>query len=488
MVRKGSVAAAACGMALAAVGASSTTHAAAATSGEISAIGNEVVNWIDVSPAYAKTGTVLATAVVPSCKSDCMHLWISHDGGASWHRAAATNWSGTSPEIALDAAGHEVIYTASPSGDMLSLDDGSTWQVFGANGYATASPGYAKDGLIAVAADKTDYVYASGATHTVPGSKGTMRDAIFGLAPSFPSGGSQAPVLLSGLDPQTGQGEIERCDQNFACANPAPLVGSSGMNGAARVITSTGYGTSDQTVFAKSMVGVYKSTDGAHTFSRLVLPTPAGTVATPMLAVGPDYREDGPDRSLYVAVQVVHPPAPGATPGGFAPPQGGVYASHDGGSTWAQIGTQGDVLSHGALAVAVAPDGRLFAGYFDGSRYGGLVCSTNQSTWQATCPAVGPKAAAAASKQGTGANGTPCASCPNSAGGAQSSQAPDAAGGATAPGTGGGANDAPGSTPASAHSSGFGGIAPILAIVAAVLAIAAVGLRFRRRSREEVPE
>jgi len=490
MVRKRSIVAVACGMVLAAAAASATTPVAAATSTGISAIGDEVVNWITVSPAYTRTGTVLATSVATNCRSNCQHLWITHDGGASWHLTGGSNWSGTAPEITLDSAGHEVLYSAASGGDKISTDDGATWNVFGINGYATASPGYAKDGLIAVASDKSDYVYAGGSTHPVAGSQGSMRDAFFGLAPLFPSGGSQAPALLSGLDPHSGQGEVERCDQNFVCANPAPLVGSSQMNGAARIITSSGYGGSDQTVFAKSIVGVYKSTDGGQSFTQLVLPTPSGTVTTPMLSVPADYRESGPDRSLYVAVQVVHTSPPGATPGQQPPPEGGVYASHDGGSTWRQIGAAGDVLSHGALAVAVAPDGRLFAGYYDGTYHGGLVCSTNQSRWQATCPAVGPKAATVGGggSKPAGSNGTPCASCSNSGANIQSGQTPSTAGGAAAPGTGDGSNDAPGSTPASVHSSGFGGVAPILGIIAAVLAVAAVGVRFRRRSGQGLSE
>src|SRR5437867_323082 len=59
-----------------------------------SSIGNEFVQWIAVSPAYQRTGLVAAFAAELNCpaKADCGHLWVSHDGGSSWHKATAANW------------------------------------------------------------------------------------------------------------------------------------------------------------------------------------------------------------------------------------------------------------------------------------------------------------------------------------------------------------------------------------------------------------
>src|SRR5258706_12112915 len=58
-----------------------------------SAIGNEAVQELAVSPAYVHSGLVLAAATTTlGCSSDCTHLWRSVDGGSHWQRAGANGW------------------------------------------------------------------------------------------------------------------------------------------------------------------------------------------------------------------------------------------------------------------------------------------------------------------------------------------------------------------------------------------------------------
>jgi hypothetical protein len=104
----------------------------------------------------------------------------------------------------------------------------------------------------------------------------------------------------------------------------------------------------------------------------------AAVTTTPMAALAPGYAEAGPIRTLYVAVLQLF---------SGRPPSGGIYSSHDGGSTWGRVGSPSP-LDRGAVAVAAAPDGRLFAGYL-GSGGVGLLCSMDGAAWEARCPETG---------------------------------------------------------------------------------------------------
>src|SRR5437867_9438871 len=68
-----------------------------------SAIGDAVPVWIAVSPAYGRTGLVIAIASDGHCSSDCVHLWISHDRGDTWQKAQGSAPPGNRAVIAVDA-------------------------------------------------------------------------------------------------------------------------------------------------------------------------------------------------------------------------------------------------------------------------------------------------------------------------------------------------------------------------------------------------
>jgi hypothetical protein len=201
------------------------------------------------------------------------------------------------------------------------------------------------------------------------------------LSPNWPSGGKFAPALLAAEDPHTQYPVIQKCDTSLTCSGAASLSGSQLYSAPAKLIPSAKY-ADDGTVFAQTGRGTYKSTNGGVTFQPLVVGQPgATTTATPMMAVAPGYTEAGPTRTAYVAVFQAF------VQGKVTRTAGGVYRTVDGGATWAPLASPGP-FDQGAFGVAVAPNGRLFAGFVATTRgQAGLLCSVDGgSTWRAACP------------------------------------------------------------------------------------------------------
>jgi hypothetical protein len=321
-----------------------------------------------------------------------------------------------------------------------------------------------------------DYlVLNGGATQPITGSGRSLADLEFMYSPSFPSGGAHAPALLSGADLHTGLPVIQRCDARLACSGATTLAGASTFSIPVALLPSTSY-ASDGVVYAQSGRGIYKSVDGGTSFAPLSVGQPgASATATPMLALAPGYRDAGPVRTAYAAVLQAF------ISGTTSHSAGGIYRTTDAGATWRPIGSPGP-FDQGATAVAVAPDGRIFAGYEGSAGHAGLVCSTDAHTWQAACPAVGGGTAksggAAQSCGSTGcSSAAPGTGRQGSAAGADSNAA-------------GQANAARGiGTPRSPSTVAASGGLPrpaIAAIVlAAVLALAGGGLLLRLRRQPQ---
>jgi hypothetical protein len=374
-----------------------TSSAMAASPSAPSAIGAQAVQWLTVSPQYRRTGLVVAMgSPLTNCSSNCMQLWVSHDGGASWKPAAAHGWQGGRPVIAVDRQGHDVLVAGSGVGLQRSTDGGATWANVASGGSAlpALSPTFASTGTVAMAnPEGHDYVHSNQGDRLVRGSGGGIVDLSFMYAPTVAASGRFASALLSGADPQTKLPVVERCDANLSCSEPAQLPGASGFSAPATLIPSTDY-AHDGVVFAQSGRGLYKSIDGGATFAPLTLvPTNGATAtATPMLALASGYREAGPIRSAYAAVfqAYVSQSNPHSA--------GGVYETDDAGATWHPLGSPGP-LDGGVMSVAVAPDGRLFAGYVSsgpGGANAGLLCSEDAGhTWRASCSSVGAGAVSA---------------------------------------------------------------------------------------------
>lgn len=362
--------------------------AASAPSTPPSAIGNEFVSWIAVSPDYLRTGLVVAVSTVTSCPkgTSCTHLWVTHDGGSSWRRAAAAGFGGR-PVIVVDGHGHEVMLSQA-SGLRRSDDYGDTWKVAGPDGLPAPSPAFGRDATVATAG-AADYLHVGGRSQKVPGSGGAYRDQAFALTPTWGASATEAPALLVG-ETSSNLPVVQRCDARLACSGTASLPGAPPAFESFPVTLwpSSGWAT-DGTVFAQAGRGIYKSRDGGRTFTPVVIYTDSPEAATtPAMALARGYAEAGPVRRLYVALLEIYQ---STTPTSNQSPRsaGGVVLSDDGGVTWAKVGA-GSPLDWGASAVAVAPDGRLFAGYFPHvTPYAGLLCSADGRSWHARCSAVG---------------------------------------------------------------------------------------------------
>jgi hypothetical protein len=298
--------------------------------------------------------------------------------------------------ILADKAGRESLLGETGKLLLLSTDSGDTWSVVGTGGAPTVIPG-ADGALNLVVAAKNgpvDYWLHNSTPDEVTGSDGRLRDGYFAVSPTFPDGGSFSPALLLGIDRATHFPYVLRCSSSFACTGATPV--NAPEDGAAAnfpagdnietVLYLAGDYTRHGTVFVNTPRGVFKSLDGGRSFTELqVIPDRVpGGIGTPMMALAPGYRETGPIRTAYVAAfQQLNPNTAQMRT------IGGIYRTDDGGTTWSAVATSGS-FAGGAQAVAVAPDGRLFAGYINDGGVGGLLCSADHGrTWRPSCPAVG---------------------------------------------------------------------------------------------------
>lgn len=462
---------------------------AAADSGQ--GLSGQAVLWVAVSPAYQTTGLVIAETQPLSCSGSACNaeLWVSHNGGHSWSRAAATGWqSGRPTIIASNSTPHDTIFGPGTSAIQRSDDGGDTWQQVGTGGVPTATTSYAKDGTVAVGSTH-DYILKGTSTSAVPGSNGSMNDYSFAFSPA--TTGSPAGALLSGTMKSGSTPAVERCDTHLSCSGAVPLSGSSQMSGPPNLFLSTTFGA-DGVAFAQTATGVYKTSDGGHTFAPLAIGVAnATTTAVPMMALAPDYSEKNGVKTAYAAVIQLLP----AASGGHPTTSGGLYRTVDGGATWTALDSPGGPFSQGAFAVAVAPDGRIFAANLNMQGQGGLLCSTDGGqTWQVTCPAVGsgePHPAGTTSASGkTSACGSP--TCSGGSAATRAGAAPgssnsgsQAAGGSTA---GGGTQGAGSSSELVGHagvpSTGHSWLLPgILAVVLLLGAGVSGVVRSRRRPK-----
>lgn len=455
-----------------AIAPSSIAVVAAATSA--AAPLTEQVDWISVSPAYLRSGVVVVSSHVASgCQQDCVHIWVSHDRGASWQRSAAAGWRHGRAVVVLDGAGRELLLADDTTSSVQrSSDLGATWSDVGAAGNGTAAPSYARDGAIAVAGTSRDAIVSASGVHAVTGSGGSMHDAEFAFAP-VPFG-SRAPVLLSGVDAHSGAPLVERCDASLSCAGPVALPGGTQWSGAAMTMAFSSAYAGDGVVFAATGLGVYKSSDGGASFAPLSVAPGASATGTPMLALGPGYAEHGASHSVFVAVvQIVKPDS---TSGGHTHTSGGVYRSSDGGATFTSLGSPG-ALDHGATAVAVAPDGRLFAGYLNFPAGAGLVCNDG-SGWMPLCGAAAGTSGTKGAAAGAGASACATSRCPVA-------PSPPPSAGGTGVGASGPTSAGVPSLQAGAHTtapSGHSWLAVAIVAAAVAMALAAAGgLRAARR-------
>lgn len=352
-----------------------------------SAIGSQFVFTITVSPDYSRTGFVVASTSAHGCRTGCERFWTTRDGGWSWRQRRAVGWR-LSDVLAMtvDAAGHETLVTGE---GQRSSDDGDTWHDLGPKGFPSPLPG--TKGAVVVASGQSDAIVdPDGNVRPVKGSADAMSDLDFAPSPDFPSGGRFAPALLGGVDLKSGLAIVERCSADFTCGDVVslPRTGSASQPaGMVWMSLSSAWGK-DGTVFVHTTTRAFLSHDGGATFTditgRLGAPSATATGVT-ALAPQPGYAESGPVHTVISGVTQVF------MNGGFH--SGGyLRRSTDGGATWFEVGSP-RAIGGMVQAAAIAPDGRIFAGYSDPMTLeGGLVC-IDAKTWQIACKPVGQPAA-----------------------------------------------------------------------------------------------
>lgn len=446
-----------------------------------SSIGDRQVAWITVSPAFTKSGLAVAVAQDPKCSKDCTHLWVTEDGGATWHRAQGQGWSGGFPSIGVDSAGQETVFAGTPKSTERSTDDGETWSPVGTGGgMPTPMPSYATDRAVAVAGDNNDYITRSSGIEKVTGSGGSLYDMSFMFAPGFPAAGSQPPALLAAADRNSGLPVIQQCDVHLACHGATTLSGAMTYSIPVTLLPSTTYAT-DRTVFAQSGRGLYKSTDAGATFVPLNIGQPgAQATATPGLALTPGYSESGGVRTAYAAVlQVFYDPKDPKAPSNNS---GGIFRTDDGGATWRVVGSPSS-FDQGATAVAVAPDGRIFGGYT--GNYTGLLCYW-QGQWRVACPPVGDPSRSNAHTAGR--RSAACERCTPEAPSTPAGKAGAAGANGDAAGSGGSnsGGGVAGTVPTASHSKSDSVklLAPLAGGIALALVLAALGRSVWARRRQ----
>jgi hypothetical protein len=349
-----------------AIAASATAQSSAPSVQPASAL-NQPILWLTVSPAYSKTGLVVAVDLNSA-------LWVSRDGGATWSRPKAAGFKKGRPVITIDSSGREVMFNGGDFPLQRSDDGGETWKEIGPVGQPVPIPGA---GDAVAVAGATDYLFKSGAVHDVAGSGGTLIDQSFALAPGFPQAGKYAPVLLVGLDRKTFVPQVQRCTADLVCTGSTALPIKLGFQFSVNVHFSTNY-SNDGVVFVRTDQGVFKSSDGGTSFKPLtVAVSDVSDVSVPMMTLANGYKEEGSMRTAYASVLSL------SSRGEIKPPAGGVYRTTDGGNSWKRIGTS--LLDWGSTALAQTPDGRLLAGYF-GIKGSGFLCSTDDKTWHNSCP------------------------------------------------------------------------------------------------------
>lgn len=349
---------------------------AVAEAATVSAIGNEAPITLAVSPLYAHTGMVAAVSVpVGGCSGTCIHLWITRDRGATWHR------SDTSPPgsgILVVAGGHggERLVAAGPQGVVASNDDGTTWHIVGPAGTPAAAPPLGGGTVLVAGQGAGDYLLDGDTRQAVPGSGGAVVDVAF--APVQDSSGRNATALLAARDRASGLPVVLRCDVALSCSGATPLPGVTPSSGGDMSLLLAPDFAAGGPAYVRTASELYRSDDGGRTFLALALPPHPGAhiMTIPGAALG-----GAAPHGIDLALLDILDRGAAQTTGG------GVFTSTDRGVTWHTVGSPG-VLDDGATAIAAAPDGRLFAGYVNGHGAAGLVCSDGGTAWQATCGAA----------------------------------------------------------------------------------------------------
>jgi RNA polymerase sigma-70 factor, ECF subfamily len=296
--------------------------------------------------------------------SYCHVIFRSRDAGASWTKLPAIGFVGGTLMLPPSYPADSRIFVAGPTALQVSNDGGATFKnLTPLGGFGAISPAFSAGDPRILLGAIPGWVYHDDSKVVTPLD---MTPAPVGWAQRFafsPSYPADPRVAIGGTnrdgDPQ--RSAVAMCRR----ANCGPAVSLPGLLGAPNLLLTRRFSTTG-IMFAWAANMLYRSTDGGSSFAALSLPMDASVEAL---------SEDG-SGSLYAALDFVTGTSDGTI--------GGIFVSHDRGSTWARLG-EGTALAKGTSTVAAMPDGHLFASP-DAFRGGGVFCSTDAGqTWARRC-------------------------------------------------------------------------------------------------------
>ncbi|MBV8159586.1 MAG: sigma-70 family RNA polymerase sigma factor [Acidimicrobiia bacterium] len=315
------------------------------------------------SPRYQQDREVYASGLsFQNCALTCPALFHSTDGGAHWARLPALGFEGGTVMLPPAYPADRRIFVGGANALKVSSDGGRTFTpLTPAGGYTAMSPGFSSgDGQILVGAIP-GWIYHDGTKAVTPFDsvpESTSAALSFAYAPAYPR---DHRIVVGGADASPSANAIVSACDVSKCTGPAVLPGSTGTPA---VMASRSYSTSGL-AFAWSADRLYRSTDGAASFSPLRLPAPGDVQALTEDAQG----------TLYLGLLFNGPNGP----------TGGLFASRDAGTTWTHLGA-GTVLDHGVVAAIALPSGNLLVGPY-ARLGGGMQCSSDGGqTWAPRCP------------------------------------------------------------------------------------------------------
>ncbi|MBV8385683.1 MAG: sigma-70 family RNA polymerase sigma factor [Acidimicrobiia bacterium] len=314
------------------------------------------------SPNYQHDHEIYASGLsLKGCASICPALFHSTDAGASWTRLPAFGFEGGSVMLPPAYPTDHRIFVGGPHALKVSTDNGGTFiPLTPAGGYTAMSPAFSSgDSRILVGAIPV-WIYHDDSKAVTPFDSvpESMSAALsFAYAPAYPA---DHRIVVGGTDATPAQNSIVSACDVSNCTSPAGLPGSTGTPA---VMTSRTYSTTGL-AFAWNLHQLYRSTDGGRSFGPVRLPAGGEIEAVAEDAQG----------GLYVGLLQLDP--------GRA--SGGLFVSHDAGSTWTRLG-HGTPLDGGVLSVTALPTGNLLVGPY-AETGGGLQCSSDGGrTWAARC-------------------------------------------------------------------------------------------------------